>query len=103
MTDPQRPTTPVRMLSEDEAAGIAADVGMRPEMARIHLFRILLNSPSVGRVQNELNDRILRQGELTARPEATALRELAIMRLAWVMGSSYAWAHHFYPTVDVDL
>ena len=103
MTDPQRPTTPVRMLSEDEAAGIAADVGMRPEMARIHLFRVLLNSPSVGRVQNEVNDRILRQGELTARPEATALRELAIMRLAWVMGSSYAWAHHFYPTVDVDL
>jgi alkylhydroperoxidase family enzyme len=25
------------------------------------------------------------------------------MRLAWVTGSSYAWAHHFSPTVDIDL
>lgn len=91
------------MLPEDEAARIAADAGMRPEMARIHFFRLLLNSPQVGRVQSELNDQILRKGRLTARPEATRLRELAIMRLAWVMDSSYAWAHHFYPTVDVDL
>src|SRR5580698_10441490 len=91
MTDSQRITAPVWMLPEDEAAGIAADMGMRPEMARITFFRILLNSPQAGRVQNELNDRILRRGQLTGRPEATALRELAIMRLAWVMGSSYAW------------
>jgi alkylhydroperoxidase family enzyme len=103
MTTSQPNAALVPMLPEDEAARVAADAGMRPEMARIHYFRLLLNSPQVGRVGTELNDRILREGRLTARPEATRLRELAIMRLAWVTSSAYVWAHHFTPTVDVDL
>jgi alkylhydroperoxidase family enzyme len=103
MTALNHPNSRVPMLPEDEAARIAGDVGMRSEMARIHFYRILLHSPQVGRVQNEINDRIQWEGQLTVRPEGTRLRELAIMRLAWVTGSSYAWAHHFSPTVDVDL
>ena len=76
---------------------------MRPEMARIHFYRQLLNSPQAGRVENEINDRILWEGRLTIRPEANQMRELAIMRVAWLAKSEYLWSHHFSPTVDVDL
>ncbi len=93
----------IPMLSEQEAAPLAVAAGMREEMARIHFYRLLLNSPQSARVENEINDRILWEGRLTVRPEATRLRELAIMRVAWVTGSEYLWAHHFAPTVDVDL
>lgn len=93
----------IPMLSEESAAEIALEVGMRAEMARIHFYRQLLNSPQAGRVENEINDRILWEGRLTLRPEATRLRELAIMRVAWVTSSEYLWAHHYSPTVDVDL
>jgi 4-carboxymuconolactone decarboxylase len=94
---------PIAMLPVDQAEQIAAAVGMRPELAQIHFYRLLLNSPQAARVECEINDRILWAGRLTVRPEATALRELAIMRLAWVTRSEYLWAHHFSPTVDVDL
>ncbi|MEV0589958.1 carboxymuconolactone decarboxylase family protein [Nonomuraea cavernae] len=93
----------VPMLSVKEAARVAVATGMREEMSRIHFYRLLLNSPQAGRVENEINDRILWEGRLTVRPEATRLRELAIMQVAWVTGSEYLWAHHYAPAVDVDL
>lgn len=103
MANEERTLGLVPMLPVEEAAAVAAEVGMRPEMARIHFYRMLLNSPQAARVENEINDRILWEGRLTVRPEANRYRELAIMRLAWVTGSAYLWAHHFSPTVDVDL
>lgn len=93
----------IPMLPVEEAARIAVQAGMREEMSRIHFYRLLMNSPQSARVENEINDRILWEGRLTLRPEATRLRELAIMRVAWVTGSAYLWAHHYAPTVDVDL
>lgn len=93
----------IPMLPVEEAARIAVEVGMREEMSRIHFYRLLMNSPQSARVENEINDRILWEGRLTVRPEATRLRELAIMRVAWATGSEYLWAHHYAPTVDVDL
>ncbi|MDA0645968.1 MULTISPECIES: carboxymuconolactone decarboxylase family protein [Nonomuraea] len=93
----------IPMLPVEEAARIAVEAGMREEMSRIFFYRLLLNSPQSARVENEINDRILWEGRLTRRPEATRLRELAIMRVAWVTGSTYLWAHHYAPTVDVDL
>lgn len=93
----------VSLLPVDEAQTIAAGVGMRPEMGNINFYRMLMHSPQSARVENEINDRILWEGQLTRRPEANRLRELAIMRVAWVTKSSYLWSHHFSPTVDKDL
>ncbi|MGI5274269.1 carboxymuconolactone decarboxylase family protein [Nonomuraea sp. CA-218870] len=93
----------IPMLPVEEAARTAVEAGLREELSRIHFYRLLLNSPQSARVENEINDRILWEGRLTVRPEATRLRELAIMRVAWVTGSAYLWAHHYAPTVDVDL
>lgn len=101
MTD--EPQGLVPMLPVEQAARVAVAAGMRAELSRIHFYRLLLNSPQCGRVESEINDRILWEGRLTLRPEATRLRELAIMRVAWVTGSEYLWAHHYAPAVDVDL
>ena len=87
----------------ETATAIATAAGLRPEMANIIFYRILVHSPQAARVENEINDRILWEGRLTVRPEANRLRELAIMRIAWVTGSAYMWAHHYSPTVDRDL
>jgi alkylhydroperoxidase family enzyme len=76
---------------------------MRPELSSIHFYRILAQSPQAARVESEINDRILWEGRLTVRPEANKLRELAIMRVAWVTRCEYLWAHHFSPKVDKDL
>jgi alkylhydroperoxidase family enzyme len=93
----------VPMLSVEEGARVGGAIGMRPEMANIHFYRMLLNSPHVGLVENHINDEILWKGLLAARPEANRLRELAIMRVAWASGSEYMWAHHYSPTVDKQL
>jgi alkylhydroperoxidase family enzyme len=93
----------VPLLSIEDATEVATKAGLRPEMARINFYRQLLQSPSAGRVECEINDRILWEGVLTRRPEANRLRELAIMRVAWRTGSAYLWAHHFSPTVDKEL
>lgn len=93
----------VALLSVSDAEAAAQSVGMRPELATINFYRLLLNSPQSAKVENEINDRILWEGRLSLRPEARRLRELAIMRVAWVTESVYLWAHHYSPTVDRDL
>ena len=100
-TESDAPIVP--LLSVAAAESIAQSAGLRPEMSRISFYRMLLHSPQIAKVEGEINDRILWEGQLTRRPEANRLRELAIMRLAWVTHSSYLWAHHFSPTVDKEL
>jgi alkylhydroperoxidase family enzyme len=100
---PEAITPTIPMLSVEDAIAAGAAAGMRPELGAISFYRILAHSPQAARVESEINDEILWKGRLTSRPEATALRELAIMRVAWLTGSEYMWAHHFSPKVDTDL
>jgi alkylhydroperoxidase family enzyme len=64
----------------------------------INLFRVLLHSPPAAAMINGLKDTALRHFGLDAR-----LRELAIMRTAWLMGAEYVWNHHTRPYVEHDL
>ena len=63
-----------------------------------NLHKLLVNSPEMARAFNGIGGYIRFKSKLDPR-----LRELAIMRVAWVTGSEYLWAHHYSPTVDVDL
>lgn len=87
------------MLPIQEAETAAAGIGVRPEMAAIHFYRLLFQSPIVGRVEHEINE-ILWKGVLAQKEETRRLRELVIMRIAWATGCEYMWAHHFSPVVD---
>jgi alkylhydroperoxidase family enzyme len=103
MTDTSNPAPTIPMLSVEDTLALGGAAGMRPDLASIHFYRILVQSPQAARVESEINDRILWEGRLTVRPEANKLRELAIMRVAWVTKCEYLWAHHFSPKVDKDL
>lgn len=106
MTTHTPPLTPQRDHDEprvprlplDEAQQIAKAVDMNPDLARIHLFQVLLNAPRVGAAINLAKDVALKEGTLAPR-----LRELAIMRTAWLMGAEYVWNHHTRPHVEHHL
>jgi alkylhydroperoxidase family enzyme len=85
MSDPRVP-----LLSADSAAAIAAAAGVPAERLRLNIFRCQLRHPSFAFAMHTM----LR----TLGPEASLdrrLRELAIMRTAWVAGSEYEWAQHW--------
>jgi alkylhydroperoxidase family enzyme len=97
-TDPRVP-----MVAADVAPELFQRHGLRPQLASLNLYRMLLNSPPVAKLENEINMLIVRAGVLTQRPEALRLRELAIMRLCWKTGDEYVWSHHLQPIVDTDM
>ena len=88
----------VPVLEGDDAAAAARSVGMDESTSRINLFRVLLHSPAAGSIINSLKDVALRGFSLDPR-----LRELAIMRTAWLMNAEYVWNHHTRPYVEHDL
>ncbi len=55
-----------------------------------NVFRTLLVHPPLARVLNAVLDPLLLNGTIDAR-----LRELVIMRVAWVTGSVYEWSQHW--------
>lgn len=59
-------------------------------MAELAIFQVLLNHPRLAGSLNDLLAIMLWHGKLDAR-----LRELAIMRIAWLTASEYEWAQHW--------
>jgi alkylhydroperoxidase family enzyme len=91
------------MVASELAPDVLEYHGLRRELADLNLYRMLLNSPPVAKLENQINMLLVRAGTLTQRPEALRLRELAIMRLCWKTGDEYVWSHHLSPIVDTDM
>jgi alkylhydroperoxidase family enzyme len=70
-----------------EAAGAA---GVPDYMADLSVFRVLLRRPGLARAVHDLLSALLWDARLDAR-----LRELVIMRIGWVTGSTYEWTQHW--------
>lgn len=85
MPDPRIP-----MLAVDEAKAIATEGGVPEYMADLSIFRVLLRHPRLARAFNDLLGLMLFRNALPHR-----LRELVIMRIAWVTGSEYEWGQHW--------
>ena len=89
----------ISMLSEDEALRRGRELGIDDYIARMHLFRVLLNHPPVAR---EINRTIIAlvgpDSQLGAR-----LRELIIMRVSWVSNSVYEWTQHWMASLFLGL
>ncbi len=81
---------PVPMLDPEAAVAAAREAGVPEYMADLNVFRIALRRPRVGRALNDLIASLIFKGALAPR-----LRELIIMRLGWLTGSSYEWAQHW--------
>jgi len=99
-TTPTRdgPAERVPRLALDEARRRAEAAGMDPAMADIHLFQVLLHAPHAGAAIDSTKDTLLIGTTLDWR-----LRELAIMRIAWLLGAEYVWNHHTRSLVQHEL
>ena len=76
---------PVPMLPKEEAERRASEQRMQERFAELSVFRILLNQPPLAReIAHTLTSLLFEDNVLDPR-----LRELLIMRIAWVRGSDY--------------
>jgi alkylhydroperoxidase family enzyme len=80
----------IDLLSLEESAKIAHEVGVSPLLADKNIFRLLLRRPTLARAVNDLLHSLLFGGVLDDR-----LRELVIMRIGWATGSDYEWTQHW--------
>ena len=84
-------TNPIFPLLDDDAAVAATKVAQIPEtLPRVNLFRTTLHHPPVGRIVGDVVDALVLNSVLSAR-----LREIAILRTGWKIGSVYEWSNHY--------
>ena len=78
-------------LLDIEAATAAARVaGIGEVLAKVNLFRATLHHPPIGRIVGDVVDALVINSVLDAR-----LREIAILRTGWRLGSVYEWSNHY--------
>ncbi len=68
----------------------AREAGIPEMLAGPNVFRVLLRHPPVADIVAKLVQAVVLDSVLDAR-----LRELAIMRTAWLRGSVYEWTSHY--------
>jgi alkylhydroperoxidase family enzyme len=82
---------PIYPLLELEAATAATQVaGINEVLARVNLFRTTLHHPPIARIVGDVVDALVMNSVLDAR-----LREIAILRTGWRLGSVYEWSNHY--------
>ncbi len=75
----------LRYLTTDDLDEADRDLLARP----IHLYRAMVNAPGITRAFLGLANEIRHRSRLDPR-----LRELVILRVAWITRSAYEWSHH---------
>ena len=83
-------TPRVPMVSLDRAHELGEAMGLPARRTQSEAFRVLANNPGVARVAYSQLIQLLENNKFDTR-----LRELMIMRIAWVTGSVYEWTQHW--------
>ncbi|MEM8661716.1 MAG: carboxymuconolactone decarboxylase family protein [Pseudomonadota bacterium] len=83
-------TPRVPHLTVEEAKDAAAQVGIAEMKAGLSMYRILLRHPQLAKRVNDMMETLSTDSEFDAR-----LRELIIMRLAWMNNGEYEWSLHW--------
>jgi alkylhydroperoxidase family enzyme len=96
MNQPPGPRLP--LLAPEEAEQLAGQVGVPGPVAELNVFRVLLAHPKVAGALSRLILRLMAGEHLSHR-----LRELAIMRIAWKLGSVYEWTQHWQIALDLGV
>ena len=91
--------TRIALLSKAEALRRGREQGIDDYIAQMNLFRVLLHYPEVAR---ELNRSII---ALVSSDQVLShrLRELIIMRVAWLTRSEYEWTQHWQVSIMFGL
>jgi alkylhydroperoxidase family enzyme len=80
---------PPPLLSIDDARAAGEALGIPERVSRANIMRFALHHPGVAAVVAGMIDVAVFQGALDAR-----LREIAILRVGWRIGSVYEWSNH---------
>ncbi len=80
----------VPMLAMEDSLNRGEEAGIPEPMAKLSVFRVLLQHPPVGKAIKQLLSTLLFNAKLDDR-----LRELIIMRIGWSTGSVYEWTQHW--------
>jgi len=94
--DDRRPR--IEPLAPDDARAAAAGAGVLAPMADLSIYRVLLRHPGVAKEFDGLLGQLLWRNRLDAR-----LRELLIMRVAWLTGSVYEWTQHWRVATQIGV
>ena len=86
-TERNEPVLP--LLSAEHAVAAALAAGIPEMLAGPNVLRFGLRHPKVARVLADMIDVAVLNGTLDAR-----LREVAILRVGWRIGSVYEWSNH---------
>lgn len=91
MSEDKNMSNRIPFLSREEALMRGREQGMDDYISQLNLFRVLLHYPDIA---VELNKSIL---ALVSSDAALShrLRELIIMRIAWITKSVYEWTQHW--------
>ena len=88
----------VPMVSPDRAQELGDAMGLPAHRTRSEAFRTVANNPAVARVVFGQLLQLLENNKLDTR-----LRELMIMRIAWITGSVYEWTQHWRVAITAGL
>lgn len=92
-------TARIPLLSIEEAAKRAREVGISEQMAELSVFRVLLQHPVLAkRIHDLLISLLFTDNKLNPR-----LRELLIMRIGWATGAVYEWTQHWRVATGMDI
>lgn len=89
MADAPASPGPLPLLTPEEARAAAAAAGIPEVLAAPNVMRFALRNPRLGRLLADVIDLAVLGGTLDAR-----LREIAILRVGWRIGSVYEWSNH---------
>jgi alkylhydroperoxidase family enzyme len=91
-------TSRVPMVSLERAVELGDAMGMPPRRTQSEAFRVVANNPGVARVAFSQLMQLLENNKFDTR-----LRELMIMRIAWVTGSAYEWTQHWRVATTAEI
>jgi alkylhydroperoxidase family enzyme len=89
----------VPLLSVADAVRAAKEVGISERLAELNVFRALLHHPQLAASVSGLLGTLLFEGNVLA----PRLRELLILRIAWVTGSGYEWSQHWRVALQLEI
>jgi len=91
-------TPVVAPLEIDEAEHVAQEAGLADIFVKMNLFRTSLRQPGVAQLWATVVNKLVVTGTLDAR-----LRELVILRVAWVTNGSYEWSNHYPYAIGIGM
>lgn len=85
----------VALAPLEDALRLAREIGLTDTMGRLSAFRMLANNPNLAKGVFAQHAALRFKNTLSTR-----LRELMIMRIAWLTGSEYEWTQHWHVAIQ---